>query len=184
MPRPDTRRRRTPQEIAATRRKHMLLLCLLVGVVYASALGGGFVWSDREDILQGAYRLHEARDLGAVLSSSRAAYRSQVLAGDTTIPADSWQPLVAVSNTLSWSLWRECAFCYHLENILLHGLLVIGLYALGRHLLSQRRHGNRIAFWAAALFAVHPATVSSVSSLPTMGWIAWASDPRRRIGSG
>jgi len=141
----------------------MLLLCLLVGVVYASALGGGFVWSDREDILQGAYRLHEARDLGAVLSSSRAAYRSQVLAGDTTIPADSWQPLVAVSNTLSWSLWRECAFCYHLENILLHGLLVIGLYALGRHLLSQRRHGHRIAFWAAALFAVHPATVSSVA---------------------
>jgi len=141
----------------------MLLLCLLVAIVYASALGGDFVWSDREDILQGAYRLHNAADLGAVLSDSRAAYRSRILAGDAGVPPDTWQPLVAVSNTLSWSLWRECAFCYHLENILLHGLLVIGLYTLGRHLLSQRRHGNRIAFWAAALFAVHPATVSSVA---------------------
>jgi len=163
MPSAHTGHRRTPQEIAANRRNHILLLCLLVGVVYASALGGGFVWSDREDILQGAYRLHEAGDLGAALSSSRAAYRSRVLTGETVVPTDSWQPLVAVSNTLSWSLWRDCAFCYHLENILLHGILVIGLYALGRHLLSRRRHGNRIAFWAAALFAVHPATVSSVA---------------------
>jgi tetratricopeptide (TPR) repeat protein len=141
----------------------VLLLGLVVGLVYASALLGDFVWTDREDILQGGYRMHEAGDLVAALSSTRTAYRSRVLTGEDGAAAGSWQPLVALSNTLSWAIWGDCAFCFHLENLLLHGLLVVGLYALGRHLLSQRRHGNRIALWAAALFAVHPATVSSVA---------------------
>ena len=96
MPSPHTRHRRTPQEIAGIRRSHMLLLCLLVGIVYASALLGDFVWSDREDILQGAYRLHDTGDLGAVLSSSRAAYRSRILAGDAGVPPDTWP-------------WYECS---------------------------------------------------------------------------
>ena len=43
-----------------------------------------------------------------------------------------------------------------LENVLLHLVVVVGLYALGRHLLSRRRHANRLAFWSAALYAVHP----------------------------
>lgn len=140
------------------------MLGLLVLVVYASALGGGFVWTDREDLLQGAYRLHTPADLGAILSQTRPYYRAGVLGGGTAQPdVGSWQPLVALANTLGWSLWGDCAFCFHLENLLLHGLLVVGLYALGRRLLSRRRHGNRIAFWAAALFAVHPAAVSSVA---------------------
>ena len=155
--------RRTPEQIARTRRRHVLLLGLLVAIVYASALGGGFVWTDREDLLEGAYRLHGLDDLAAVLSETRDAYRSRILGGAADAAAGSWQPLAAISNTLSWSLWGGCAVCFHLENILLHVLLVVGLYALGRHLLSRRRHGNRIAFWAAALFAVHPATVSSVA---------------------
>jgi tetratricopeptide (TPR) repeat protein len=164
MPRSRTRSsQQTPEQIARTRRNHVLMLGLLVLIVYASALGGDFVWSDREDILQGAHRLTSLSDLPAALSSSRQGYRARVTGGSTDDATGSWQPLTLLSNSLSWGLWGDCAFCFHLENILLHGLLVVGLYALGRHLLSQRRHGNRIAAWAAALFAVHPAAVTSVT---------------------
>ncbi|MBT8428981.1 MAG: hypothetical protein KJN79_03620, partial [Gammaproteobacteria bacterium] len=164
MPKSRTRSsQETPEQIARTRRNHVLMLGLLVLIVYASALGGDFVWSDREDILQGAHRLTSLSDLPAALSSSRQGYRARVTGGSTDNAAGSWQPLTLLSNSLSWGLWGDCAFCFHLENILLHGLLVVGLYALGRHLLSQRRHGNRIAAWAAALFAVHPAAVTSVT---------------------
>jgi tetratricopeptide (TPR) repeat protein len=52
----------------------------------------------------------------------------------------------------------------------LHLAVVIGLYALGRHLLSHRRHGNRIAAWGAAIYAVHPATVTTVA------WIGGRSE--------
>lgn len=157
------RRRKSPEQVATVRRRHILLLVLLVLIVYASALGGDFVWSDREDLLQGAHRLTSLNDVPVALSSSRQAFRTRT-GGDAADPsAGTWQPLTLLSNSISWGLWGDCAFCFHFENVLLHGLLVIGLYALGRRLLSHRRHGNRIAAWAAALFAIHPATITSVA---------------------
>ncbi|MCP5305585.1 MAG: hypothetical protein H6953_09060 [Chromatiaceae bacterium] len=159
------RHRRTPsrETLARQRRRHIFWLSLLVALVFASALGGEFVWRDRGDLVQGAYRLHGISDIGAALTMSGEAYRARAH-GQTLDPAvGSWQPLTIVANTLSWALWGDCAFCHHLENLLLHGLVVVGLYVLGRHLLSQRRHGRRIAAWSAALFAVHPIAVNNVA---------------------
>ena len=155
----------TPEQIAATRRRHIWWLGVLVLAVYASALGGGFVWSDREDILQGAHRLTDLDDVPAALSHSRDAYRQRDQGGQTASAAGTWQPLTLLSNSVSWALWGECALCFHLENLLLHGLVVVGLYALGRQILARYRHGDRVAVWAAAVYAVHPALV------PTVAWI-------------
>ena len=157
------RRRPSPERIDAARKQHMVLLGLLILLVFVSTLGGGFVWSDREDLLQGAYRVDSGSDIGAAMNHSRDGFRALTLGGDVDPSAGSWQPIALLKNTISWTLWGECAFCFHLESILLHLAIVIGLYALGRHLLSHRRHGNRIAAWSAALYAVHPATVSTVS---------------------
>ncbi|MCB1802352.1 MAG: tetratricopeptide repeat protein [Gammaproteobacteria bacterium] len=157
------RRQPSPERIAATRKQHMLLLALLVVLVFASTLGGDFVWTDREDLLQGAFRIDSTDDVRAALTQSRDAFRARTLGGTADPGAGSWQPLVLLLNSVSWAIWGDCAFCFHLENILLHLAIVIGLYALGRHLLSHRRHGNRIAAWAAALYAVHPATVTAVA---------------------
>lgn len=165
-----SRHRQSPEEIAQARRRHGLLLALLVLVVFASALGGGFVWTDRGDLLDAQHRLTSASDIPAALTLSREDYRTRQTAGGKPSPAGSWQPLTLLSNSISWTLWGDCAFCFHLENILLHLAVVIGLYALGRHLLSHRRHGNRIAAWAAAIYAVHPATVSTVA------WIGGRSE--------
>ena len=158
-------RRRTPspERIAAARKQHMKLLGLLVLLVFASALGGDFVWSDREDLLQGAFRIDSAGDVAAGLTRSRESFRALTLGGSVDPAVGSWQPMVLLANTLGWSVWGACAFCFHLENLLLHLAVVIGLYALGRHLLSHRRHGNRIAAWSAGIYAVHPATVSAVA---------------------
>ena len=141
----------------------MLLLVLLVVVVFASTLGGGFVWTDHEDILEGEHRLTDTDDLYAMLTQARGAYRARDSGQLIDPAAGSWQPLTVLSNSISWFLWGDCSLCFHAENLLLHIVLVIGLYALGRHLLTQRRHGYRIAAWAAALYAIHPATVSSVA---------------------
>ena len=132
-------------------------------VVFATSLGGDFVWTDREDILQGAHRITGLADIPTALTNSRPAYQARITGGLTDGSAGSWQPLALLSNSVSWGLWGDCAACFHLENVLLHVLVVVGLYALGRHLLSRRRHGNRLAFWSAALYAVHPATVTSVA---------------------
>lgn len=157
------RRQQTPEQIARVRRTHVAWLAMVVFLVFAASLGGGFVWTDREDLLQGAHRLTDLEDVRDALLSTRADYRARVLGGQADSGSGSWQPLTLLSNSVSWALWGDCAFCFHLENLLLHLLTVVGLYALGRHLLSQRRHGPRLAGWAAALYALHPATVSTVA---------------------
>jgi len=155
--------RRTPAEEKRIRQSRIGWLALLVFIVYASALAGGFIWSDREDILFGANRLQNLDDLSGVMTTTEGAFRSRVLGGAADPTTGSWQPLSVLSYTADWALWGDCAFCFHLENVLLHGGLVIGVFLLGQRLLAKRRHGGRIAVWAAALFAVHPATVSSVA---------------------
>jgi len=142
----------------------MLLLALLVVAVFASTIGGDFVWTDREDLIEGQHRIQGLSDLAAAFSETREAFRVRHVAGAVVDPsAGTWQPLTILSNTVSWSLWGECSSCFHVENILLHLVVVIGLYALGRHVLTRRRHGVRIAAWSAALYAIHPATVTSVA---------------------
>jgi tetratricopeptide (TPR) repeat protein len=156
-------RRKTPEQLALTRKLHLIGLSLLVVLVFASSLLGSFVWTDHDDILKGGYRITSLDDLHAVVTTTRDAYRLRIDGASADPTSGNWQPVVALSNSLSWGIWGECAFCFHLENLLLHLLTVIGVYALARHLLAQRRHGHRIALWSAALFAVHPATVTSVA---------------------
>jgi len=159
------RRKQTPQQVARTRKRHLLLLLTFTLVAYLSVLPAGFVWHDANDLVGGDYRLTGFSDLGDALTLPANRYRERFDGASPDLNSGSWQPVTILSNTLSWAIWGECSSCWHAENLLLHFLVVIGLYALGRHLLAHRRHGNGMAFWAAALFAVHPGTVSSVASL-------------------
>lgn len=157
------RRKQSPQQIARTRRYHLVALLLITFAVYISALPGDFVWYDHGDILQGQHRLTGLSDLDEALTLPRSRYRERFDGTAPELNSGSWQPGTILSNSLSWSLWGECSLCWHLENLLWHLLVVVGLYALGRHVLSEQPQGNTIAFWAAALFAAHPAGVSTVA---------------------
>jgi len=157
------RRNATPQQIARTRKRHLLLLLLITLLTYLSALPGNFVWNDQGDLVQGEHRLTGLHDIDDALTLPRSRYRERFDGGAPDLNHGTWQPLAILANSVSWTLWGDCASCWHMENLLLHLLVVVALYALGRHLLSQRRHGNGMAFWAAALFAVHPGTVSNVA---------------------
>ncbi len=157
-----TRGARRPNA-AATRRRHLWILGIVILLSYATMLPGGFVWTDQRDLLDGGQRIVEWADLGRLWTQTSSQYRLRA-DGPLALPASGpWQPTVLVDNSLGWALWGDCAFCQRLENLLWHGLVVVGLYALGRHLLSQRHHGNRIAFWAALAFAVHPLGVTAVA---------------------
>jgi len=134
-------------------------------LTYLSALPGDFIWNDQRDLVQGAYRLTSLHDIGDALTLPGSRYRERFDGGAPDLNQGNWQPVAILSNTTGWLFWGTCSSCWHAENLLLHLLVVVGLYALGRHLLSKRRHGNTMAFWAAALFAVHPGTVASVAWL-------------------
>jgi tetratricopeptide (TPR) repeat protein len=149
--------------IAQTRRRHLLVLASVVFATFLSALPGDFIWTDHQDLLDGGQRIVQWRDLLSIWTLTEPQYQSR-LDGPMTLPSSgSWQPLTTINYSLGWGLWNRCPACFRFENLLWHMAVVIGLYALGRELLAQRRLGKSIAFWAALLFAVHPTTVMSVA---------------------
>ena len=152
-----------PQRLARTRRLHLGVLLFVTLWAYVTALSGGFVWYDDRNLIEGGQRLLSPGDPVRALTLSNDQYRKRLDGGVPPVGDGNWQPTAILNYTLSWTLFGECSLCHHLENLLWHALTVIGLYALGRHLLNLRRHGTTLAFWAALAFAVHPVGVSSVA---------------------
>ena len=136
------RQRETPQQIARTRRRHIWALVALSLLVYVSALPGEFVWTDHQDILQGEYRLTDWNDVGDALTLPASQYRARFDGAAPDLQKGAWQPAAILSNTLSWWLWGDCKVCWHLETLLWHLLVVIGLYVVGRQVLAQQRLGS------------------------------------------
>ena len=121
------------------------VLCLLVAVSYFPALSGGFVWDDV--VLTKATPLHAWSGLAQIWFTPRAL-----------LPYEGhYWPLLHTTFWLEHKLWGLAPFGYHLVNLLLHTGVVLLLWRL---LLRLEVPG---AWFAAAVFAVHPLHVESVA---------------------
>jgi tetratricopeptide (TPR) repeat protein len=117
-------------------------LALLVFIVYWPAVHGQFLWDDDDYVVDNA-GLRSAAGLGKMWASPRAT--------------PQYYPLAFTSLWLDYQLWGLNPTGYHLVNIALHALNVIGLWWV---LAKLRVPG---AWLGAALFAVHPVEVESVA---------------------
>ncbi len=80
-----------------------------------------------------------------------------------------YRPVFLLTLNLSYQLWGDSALGYHILNLTLHGINTILVYFLVLGFLSPAY--RMVAGMSAAIFAVHPVHVESVS------WIAGMSDP-------
>jgi Tfp pilus assembly protein PilF len=116
-------------------------LLALVALVYLPSVRGGFLWDD-----------------DASLTANPAIRSADGLRQFwlTTRTPDYW-PVTATSLWAEWRLWGLDATGYRVTNLVLHAGAVLLLWAVLRRL---RVPG---AWFAAALFAVHPVNVESVA---------------------
>lgn len=128
-------------------------LLLLTLVVYLPATQGGFIWDD-DSYVQNSN----------TPGSLNGLYRIWFEFGAT----QDYYPLTFTTFWFEWWCWEVHPFGYHLVNILLHAFNAILLWRL------LERLGVSGAFFAAALFAVHPVHVESV---------AWVTE-RKNVLSG
>lgn len=145
-------------------------LSLAVIIAFSTAIPGGFVWVDHVEIEQGGYRVQSFQDVLLLWTSSLDQYLDRA---GTSIPSGHggyWRPAYGLHLSLDWALWRDHAWCYHLENVVWHLALVCALYFLGQQLLAPWPEARWISFWATLLFAVHPLGVHSVT------WISGRKD--------
>jgi tetratricopeptide (TPR) repeat protein len=139
---------------------------LLAGVfaaaiaVYLSSLGGGFVWDDRQLILDDR-AIKSWEHLGEIFTQDFFERR------EDDLPYGYYRPVTTLSYVLDFSLWSLYSPGYHATNLLLHALCSV----LVAWLLLELGWGGVATVVAALLFAVHPIHAENVA------WIAGRTDP-------
>ena len=119
------------------------LITLLTVTAYLPALRAGFVWDD------GFYVTEN--------STLRSVEGLQKIWTQPGIASQQYYPLVFSGFWAQYHLWKLQPFGYHLVNILLHALNAVLLWCVLRRLKLPG------AWWAAAIFALHPVQVESVA---------------------
>jgi Flp pilus assembly protein TadD len=134
------------------RRAALAAILGTVAVVYGNGLFGEFVWDDETIILSRGDLLADASNIPTILTSADSTHE----AGDGS---PYYRPLSILTFMLDYHLWGRDPFGYHLENLLLHGLVAVLVF-----LLADVVFGDRVLAWLTAmLFAVHPVHSESVS---------------------
>jgi tetratricopeptide (TPR) repeat protein len=125
--------------------KGVILAALLVGMVvaaYGPALSAGFIWDDDDYVTENPL-LHAPDGFERIWLSMDAP--------------SQYFPLVYTAFRIEYGLWGLDPFGYHLINVLLHAANALLLWLLLRRLEIAG------AWFAAAVFALHPVHVESVA---------------------
>ncbi len=124
-------------------------VAVLAAAVYLPSLGADFAWDSLMQVRYDEF-IHDLRNLPAVLSL-------RVLSMDVL---DFNRPTQLLSLMADAALWGRHPLGFHLTSVLLHAGVTALLFLFGRRLI-----GHWAALAAAALFAVHPLAVESVSEV-------------------
>ncbi len=137
----------------------LLGLVLLAGVPYLNALRDGFVYDDRLQVLENPY-VHSLRYLGRIFGGTLWTF--QGAQGVTNY----YRPVQVLSYLILYQICGPSPLYFHLLNLLLHVGVVLLLFAVAMALFGDAT----LAFFSAALFALHPIHTESVV------WIADLTD--------
>jgi len=130
-------------------------LILLAVLCYANSLFNAFVYDDEQQILQNPY-VKSWHYLPQIFTTTVWSF---VGAAGTT---NYYRPLMTFTYLLLWQAFKDIPFGFHLFNITLNAAVVVLVFATGKGLFRDRR----VAWIAAALFAIHPVHTEVVD------WIA------------
>lgn len=137
-----------PAPVEPAKRVSWLAIGLGVGlwaltfIAYRPAASAGFIWDD-DDYIEKRFTLWSPTGLSDIWL--RPAYSPQ------------YYPMVFTTFRIEWQLWQFNPRGYHEVNIFLHAMSAIVLWRI------LKRLNLPGAYFAAAIFAVHPVMVESVA---------------------
>lgn len=134
-----------------------LALCACIVGVYAGVWNAGFVWDDPDAIINNEL----LRGPGGLVAIWTQPER---------LPHLHYWPLTYTTFWLEYQLWGDAPRGYHLVNVALHCANTLLVWSL------LRAVGAPAAWWAAALFALHPLRVESVA------WVIERKDVLAALG--
>jgi tetratricopeptide (TPR) repeat protein len=125
------------------------LMAVLVAAAWANGLAGEFTYDDKVEVV-GNRTLRFLHNLGEIVGYNVS------------------RPVVILSWALDWRLWGQNPVGYHVVNVLIHALNAILAFLLVEEILRRADAGDprqrtRLAFAAAAAWALHPMTTEAVT---------------------
>src|SRR6516164_7014912 len=123
----------------------MCILFLLAVLPYLNTLRNGFVYDDDAQVLHNPY-IRDFSHLREIFTTEVLSYQGVGAA------ANYYRPLMNFGYLLCYRLFGPRPYAFHLANLLLHGFVVILLFAVTKRMFRN----STPAFVAAALFALHP----------------------------
>jgi tetratricopeptide (TPR) repeat protein len=150
--------------LAAAPRAGLALLLAVYALVYARALGHGFVWDDLSNVVESAP--FEA-PLGLALRATQHDFLDPTLldGAGLPVPYESYRPLLFASYALDDALFGRSPLAMHAHGVLLGALCACAAWWFFALALGDRR----LALGAAALFALHPIQVELVCYVSARG---------------
>jgi protein O-mannosyl-transferase len=136
-----------------------LLLILGATLPYANTLLNAFVYDDVDQVLGNPY-IRNFHYLRQIFTTSVWSFR------DVEVTTNYYRPMMMTGYLLCYRLFGFAPYGFHLVNIVLNAAVVCLLFLLT----AQMSRDRRLAFWAAALFALHPIHTEAVA------WIGAAPD--------
>jgi tetratricopeptide (TPR) repeat protein len=141
-----------PADRRAFRENVLWALMLVIGTLlaYQRATQAGFIWDDPRHVTENRL-LRSSQGLADIWVTSADPK------ADITHAIIQYYPLTHTTFWIEYHLWGLNPLGYHLDNIILHGLSAVLLWAL------LVRLGVPAPWLIAAVFAVHPVNVESVA---------------------
>src|SRR5690242_19851439 len=136
-----------------------LILILLASLPYLNTLANGFVYDDRDQVLENPY-IHSFRYIAKIFGSTVWTFQ-----GAQGV-SNYYRPLMTFAYLISYKICGRLPFGFHLVNLVLHVAVVLLLFVLTERLFQDRL----LSLIAAGLFALHPIHTESVA------WIAAITD--------
>jgi len=127
-----------------------LAVALLALAASATSLRNGFTYDDRWIIVENG-RVHELRALWRYFEESYWPMKNG---------AGLYRPLVILAYTLQWLIGAGSPLVFHLVNVALAAACAVAVFWTLGFVVS-----TRVAWLAAALFAVHPVHVEAVANV-------------------
>jgi len=134
---------RPVNDLSGNSNLHILIVFLLAVFVYIPSWGGELLWDDSAGVVK-----------SEIIQDPSGWWKAWV-APPRSHP--DYFPLTTSTFWIEWRFFGENPLGYRLVNSVLHGLGTVAF------LLLLKQLGLPAAFWAAAIFAVHPVNVESVA---------------------
>lgn len=119
------------------------LIIIISFIIYGNTIKNEFVWDDRAFVVQDS----EIKDL-----SNTGKFFTKDVQG-------VYRPLRTLFYAISYQLWGEFPFYYHIQAIIIHIINSILVYYIFLHILKKRN----LSLLAALLFVTHPIHTEAIS---------------------